>query len=100
MVGEKIEEGNRHWENFLLHLSIVDYTFAPVISDGMLIRFGPLVRFWVMQFKGKHNSFKDIAHCLKCYHNVEKSMVERHQLYSSYMSMSALDKKILTGVGK
>ena len=75
-------------------------TYYYLMAHYTLIMFGPLVRFWVMQFKGKHNFFKDIAHRLKCYHNVEKSMAERHQLYSSYMSMSALDKKTLTGVGK
>lgn len=32
MIGEKIEENNPHWDNFLLLLSIVDYCLAPVIS--------------------------------------------------------------------
>ena len=53
-----------------------------------------------MRFEGKHNFFKDIAHRLKCYRNIEKSMAERHQLYSSYMSMSGINKKTLTGFGK
>ena len=53
-----------------------------------------------MRFEGKHNFFKDVAHRLKCYRNIEKSMAERHQLYSSYISMSGINKKTLTGFGK
>lgn len=55
--------------------------------------FGPLLRYWVMIFEGKHNFLKDIAHRLKCYRNIEKSTAERHQLYSTYIQMSGLDKK-------
>lgn len=32
MIGDKIDEGNPYWENFLLLLSISDYCMAPVIS--------------------------------------------------------------------
>lgn len=72
----------------MYHVSIIFY------------RFGPLVRYWVMRFEGKHNFFKDVAHRLKCYRNVAKSMADRHQLYSLYMSISGLEKKTLTGCGK
>lgn len=36
MVGEKIDEADSNWRNLLLLLSIVDYTFAPVISTTMI----------------------------------------------------------------
>lgn len=32
-IGECIEEGDPHWENFLLLLTIVDYCFAPLVSE-------------------------------------------------------------------
>ena len=51
MVGEKIEEGNRHWENFLLHLSIVDYTFVPVISDGIVAYIREMIHDHHLAFK-------------------------------------------------
>ena len=55
MVEEKIEEGNRHWENFLLHLSIVDYTFVPVISDGMVAYIREMIH-------DHHLAFKELIH--------------------------------------
>uniref|UniRef100_A0A1X7VSE9 Uncharacterized protein n=1 Tax=Amphimedon queenslandica TaxID=400682 RepID=A0A1X7VSE9_AMPQE len=36
MVGEKVEEADSNWRNLLLLISIVDYTFAPVISTTMI----------------------------------------------------------------
>lgn len=33
MIGEKIEEGDPHWENFLRLLTIVDYCLAPIVSE-------------------------------------------------------------------
>ena len=53
-----------------------------------------------MRFEGKHNFFKDVAHHLKCYRNVEKSMAERHQLYSLFVQMSGFDKKATVGTGE
>ena len=35
LVGDKIDEADRNWKNLLL-LTIVDYTFAPVISASMI----------------------------------------------------------------
>lgn len=32
MIGEKISEDNDHWTSFLLMLTIIDYSFAPVLS--------------------------------------------------------------------
>ena len=60
--------------------------------------FGPPLRYWVMSFEEKHNLLKNIAHRLNCYHN-KKSMAERHQLYSSYIQLSGLDKKTTSGTG-
>lgn len=42
-------------------------------------RYGPMVHFWCMRFEGKHNYFKDLAHRIKCFKNIPKSMAYRHQ---------------------
>lgn len=71
----------------------------------MVNRFGPLVRFWCMRFEGKHNYFKDLAHRLKCFKNVSKSMSHYHQrLVCYYVNSSNLSspfvKENSTGCGK
>jgi hypothetical protein len=33
MIGKKISEECAHWENYLLLLTIIDYCFAPTISE-------------------------------------------------------------------
>ncbi len=45
----------------------------------MLCRFGPLVLFWCMRFEGKHSYFKDLAHRVKCFKNIPKTMAHLHQ---------------------
>ena len=32
MIGNVVPEDDPHWHNFLLLLTIIDYTFAPVVS--------------------------------------------------------------------
>uniref|UniRef100_A0A1X7VSK8 Uncharacterized protein n=1 Tax=Amphimedon queenslandica TaxID=400682 RepID=A0A1X7VSK8_AMPQE len=51
----------------------------------------------VMRFEGKHNLFKDVAHRLMCYCNIEKSMAEQHQLYLLFIQMSGYDKRATVG---
>jgi len=71
-------------------------------------RFGPLVRSWCMRFEGKHNYFKDMAHRVKCFKNIPKTMAQRHQeqlcyyLNSSQSSQdnSTFVKEIMYGPGK
>ena len=56
-----------------------------------------------MRFEGKHNFFKDIAHRIKCFRNIPKSMAENHQLYSCYLrnsQCSKMGKDAQTGPGK
>ena len=48
-------------------------------------RFGPIVRFWCMRFEGKHNYFKDLAHRVRCYKNIPKTLARRHQHMMSYI---------------
>ena len=33
MIGEHIDQGDPHWENYLLLLTIVDYCLAPLVSE-------------------------------------------------------------------
>lgn len=49
-----------------------------------LCRYGPLVRYWCMRFEGKHAYFKDLAHRVKCFKNIPKTMAYRHQRSTCY----------------
>lgn len=42
-------------------------------------RYGPLVRYWCMHFEGKHSYFKDLAHRVKCFKNIPKTLANWHQ---------------------
>ena len=48
-----------------------------------------MVRFWCMRFEGKHNYFKDLAHRVKCFKNIPKTMAERHQELACYYMVSS-----------
>ena len=56
---------------------------------NFVYRYGPLLRFWCMRFEGKHNFFKDIAHRVKGYKNIAKTMAERHQESACYSRNSS-----------
>ena len=67
-------------------------------------RFGPLVRCWCMRFESKHSYFKDLAHRVKCFKNIAKTMAERHQHLVAYYNncspgKSPYCKETDTGVG-
>lgn len=55
-----------------------------------LSRCGPLVHLWCMRLEGKHNYFKDLAHRIKCFKNVAKTMAEHYQ-HSVCYNMSCGD---------
>ena len=84
---------------FPLTCSVIVWFFLPTVllnAYHFTFRFGPLVRFWVMRFEGKHNFFKDIA-------NAFASMAETHQLYSCYLHnthCSKIGKDTQTGPGE
>ena len=68
-------------------------------------RFGPPVRFWCMRFESKHNYFKDLAHRVKCFKNIPKTMAERHQyLLCFYLNSaskgSSFVKETMVGPGR
>jgi hypothetical protein len=131
MIGKKISEECAHWENYLLLLTIIDYCFAPTISEEwvaylrmmidehhkcftqlypscrlipkahylvhypeIMCKYGPLTRYWCMRFEGKHNYFKDLAHRIKSFKNVPKTMATRHQLLMCYYRSSSVDSSI------
>ena len=69
-----------------------------------IYRYGPPVRFWCMRFEGKHNYFKDLAHRIKCFKNIPKTMAIRHQNLMCYhfgatSSRSPLFKDTIFGPG-
>lgn len=58
MIGEKIEENNPHWDNFLLLLSIVDYCLAPVISKHWTAYLRMIISDHHEEFKKLYPSFR------------------------------------------
>ena len=52
-------------------------------------RFGTLVKFWCMRFEG--NYFKDLAHRVKSFKNIPKTMAYRHQELVCYYVNSIHD---------
>lgn len=71
-------------------MDIVDY-----------LRFGPPIRYWCMMYEGKHNYFKDMAHRVKSFKNIPKTMAQRHQEMLCYQqnSDSPYTKDVLCGPG-
>lgn len=56
-----------------------------------------------MRFEGKHNYFKDLAHRLKCFKNIPKSLASRHQRLVCYhfaADNNPLIKETVIGPGK
>jgi hypothetical protein len=57
-----------------------------------------------MRFEGKHNYFKDMAHRVKCFKNIPKTMAHRHQEQLCYYLNSSSDdspfvKEVMVGPG-
>lgn len=51
MIGDKIEADDRHWDNYLLLLSIADYCLAPVISKDWAAYVRTIINDHHYQFK-------------------------------------------------
>lgn len=52
MIGEKVSETDARWQNFLLLLEIMDYLFAPVLSDDHVAYLHTLIEEHHMAFIG------------------------------------------------
>ena len=58
-----------------------------------------------MRFESKHNYFKDLAHRVKCFKNIPKTMAQRHQEFVCYYINSGANcspflKENKTGTGE
>jgi len=58
-----------------------------------------------MRFEGKHNYFKDLAHRVKCFKNIPKTLATQHQNFMCYhfgvnTTASALYKDAMIGPRK
>ena len=51
MIGDKVPEDDLYWENFLTHLSIVDYLFAPVCTTTIADYVSMLIEDFLTEFK-------------------------------------------------
>ena len=55
-----------------------------------------------MRFEGKHNYFKDLAHRVKCFKNIPKTLATRYQRLTCYYhatNHSSFIKDTLVGPG-
>ena len=65
-------------------------------------RCGPLTRYWCMRFEAKNSHFKDIAHRIKNFKNIAKSLSTRHQAWACYVNAGSggrLEKDLISGPG-
>ena len=53
MIGNEIDKEDPHWQNFLLHLQINDYFFAPTVSNDMAAHLHDLI-------VDHHKTFKEL----------------------------------------
>ena len=56
MIGSKIDEEDPYWQNFLLHLQINDYIFAPTVSCYVAAHLHDLI-------VDHHKTFKELYTC-------------------------------------
>lgn len=56
MIGDKIDDEDPYWENFLLHLQINEYIFAPTICNDMAVHLQDLI-------VDHHKTFKELYRC-------------------------------------
>ena len=67
-------------------------------------RCGPPSRYWCMRFEAKNSYFKDLAHRIKNFKNIPKSLAHRHQawpcyIYSNSVAGGRIFKDFTTGPG-
>lgn len=51
MIGVHVPSENRHWDNFLRLMTIVDYVFAPITSMDILAHLKDLIEDYLTSFK-------------------------------------------------
>lgn len=70
------------------------------IDGSFIYRVGPLSRCWCMRYEAKHSYFKSIAHRIRSFKNISKTMANRHQTlmcyYLSNTYLSPILKEIKT----
>ena len=50
MIGEKVPEGDEHWQNYVDLLTIMDYVFAPVVSPNTVAILHDMIQIHREQF--------------------------------------------------
>ena len=51
MIGDNVPEDDLYWENFLTHLSIIDYLFTPVCTSTIADYVSMLIEDFLTEFK-------------------------------------------------
>uniref|UniRef100_A0A1X7T9Z5 Uncharacterized protein n=1 Tax=Amphimedon queenslandica TaxID=400682 RepID=A0A1X7T9Z5_AMPQE len=79
-----------HHENFCQlypNASIIPKIHYIIHLPEWLLNFGPASRYLCMRFEAKHSYFKSLAHRIKCFKNIEKTLAEHHQNLMCYYSI-------------
>lgn len=63
--------------------------------SALLLKFGPLIRLWMLRFESKHSYFKRCARHLKNFRNIYQTLSERHQMYQAYLLAGQECNKLL-----
>lgn len=50
IIGDKIPDGDIHWENYLTMLDVVDYAFAPTTTQHKIAHLAVLVEDFLTEF--------------------------------------------------
>ena len=58
LIGDKIPEDNKHWENYTTHLEIMDEVFAPVTTPERMDYVGMLIEDFLEEFKDLYPSLR------------------------------------------
>ena len=64
---------------------------------AITFRVGPL-SCWCMRFEAKHNYFKSLAHRVKSFKNIPKTMASRHQKLMCYYLSNKQTSPIIKGI--
>ena len=51
IIGDQVPEDDPYWENFLTHLSILDYLFAPICINAVADYVAMLTEDYLVDFK-------------------------------------------------
>ena len=52
LIGDKVHQEDEYWDHYVLLLSIVEYIFAPVVSNQMSVYLAMMIEDFLAEFNG------------------------------------------------